>query len=170
MLVNRIHLYVDNGGIPDPLQVNGPLNLHYRIQFAQHPTKIKNYKEPWLFTAHSQDMSQVASLTLAYDISRQALMESFPDGLRAFYLWPLAKSGQLYVRFDSYDKALVDYESTVRKMCEYALWNRQQVDVLRVCSEISVQPISIVGVGEPLNDLPMLAFRVGVRGDYNRNQ
>ena len=26
MLVNRIHLYVDNGGIPDPLQVNGPLN------------------------------------------------------------------------------------------------------------------------------------------------
>ena len=167
MLVNRIHLYVDNGGIPDPLQVNGPLNLHYRVKFTQHPTKLTNEIRPWLFSGHTKDIEQASSLTLAYETCRKSLIESLPD-LRALYLWPLGKNERLYVRFDLFDQADFDYEVTVRRMCEYALWNRHQTDVLRVCGGISVNPISIVGVGEPKNELAMRAFQVSVQGDYNR--
>ena len=72
------------------------------------------------------------------------------------------------MRFDLFDQADFDYEVTVRRMCEYALWNRHQTDVLRVCGGVSVHPISIVGVGEPKNELAMRAFQVSVQGDYNR--
>jgi hypothetical protein len=83
---------------------------------------------------------------------RTALVKNLLDhNVNKFYIWSLSESTH-YLRFD-FKSALkfeskfdtVKFKLTTRLLCEFALWQRNPIDVSRLCKSMLVTSVSIAG-------------------------
>ncbi len=72
-------------------------------------------------------------------------------GVIKFYIWSVSES-LFYFRLDFNSELefnskfdITDFKITTNLLCEYALWQRNSIDVQRLCKSMLVTPVSIAG-------------------------